>query len=369
MAVKKILFLTNYASPYRVEFFDELGKYADLTVLMSDRKEDQTHRSGQWFVEEKGNFRMVQLQKCLAKFQGQQLCSDVIPWLKEKWDAVIICGYSSPTAVLAMYYLRMRKIPFYMEVDGGLIREDSPLKYRIKRNLVSGASAWLSTGSHTTRYLVHYGAKEEAVFEYPFSSLSQGDLLKQLPSSEEKQALRRELQMTETHVILTVGQFIHRKGFDVLMKAAACLGSEVGIYIVGGEPTEEYLNMREKMGLNQVHFAGFQKKDQLRKFYQASDLFVLPTREDIWGLVINEAMACGLPVITTDRCVAGLQLVEEGVSGYIVPVDDEKALAEKINLAFKRDLREMGQASLRAIAPYTIENMAKTHMDILEGRG
>ena len=93
---------------------------------------------------------------------------------------------------------------------------------------------------------------------------------------------------------------------------------------------------------------------------------MLPTREDIWGLVINEAMAYGLPVITTDRCVAGLDLVEDGVNGYIVPVGDEKALAEKMNLALRADLQAMGAVSLEKIRPYTIENMARSHVEILE---
>ena len=115
-----------------------------------------------------------------------------------------------------------------------------------------------------------------------------------------------------------------------------------------------------------VHFLGFQKKERLAEFYKAADLFVLPTREDIWGLVINEAMAYGLPVITTDRCVAGLELVEDGVNGYIVPVEDAQTLAEKIHAVLQSDLEKMGQASLDKIRPYTLENMAKVHAEILE---
>lgn len=63
--------------------------------------------------------------------------------------------------------------------------------------------------------------------------------------------------------------------------------------MVGGEPTEDYLQMRASLGLDNVHFVGFQKKEALSRYYRAADLFVLPTREDIWGLVINEAMAYG----------------------------------------------------------------------------
>ena len=57
--------------------------------------------------------------------------------------------------------------------------------------------------------------------------------------------------------------------------------------------------------LTNVHFVGFKTKEQLEDYYRAADLFVLPTREDIWGLVVAEAMAYGLGVITTNRCNAG----------------------------------------------------------------
>ena len=93
---------------------------------------------------------------------------------------------------------------------------------------------------------------------------------------------------------------------------------------------------------------------------------MLPTREDIWGLVINEAMAYGLPVITTDRCVAGLELVEEGRNGYIVPVEDEQVLADKMRAALASDMEAMGKASLEKIRPYTLENMARVHAEIFE---
>ena len=167
-------------------------------------------------------------------------------------------------------------------------------------------------------------------------------------------------------MILAIGQMIHRKGFDVLMHAAKDLDPDTGIYFVGGEAPEAYWKLREALGLPNVHFLGFQKKDQLAKFYKAADLFVLPTREDIWGLVINEALAYGLPTITTDRCVAGLELIEDGVNGYVVPVEDEKLLAEKIRAVLASDLEAMGKAALRKVRPYTLENMAKVHAEIFE---
>lgn len=363
--MKRVLFLTNFASPYRVHFFDELGKYMDVTVLFSDRVEDIKHRNADWFEQGTGGFRAVQLTR-VATLGDENLCLDVLSWLNKKYDYIIIGGYSSPTAILAMAYLRLRRIPFYMEVDGGLVRQESKLKFLIKKTLVCMADQWLSTGVHTTNYLVHYGAKKEKVQNYPFSSLYQQDILGEPISLDEKQTLRQKLDIPEKNMVLAIGQFIHRKGFDVLMHAAKDVSADTGIYIVGGEATEEYLRLREELGLTNVHFLGFQKKDRLAEFYKAADLFVLPTREDIWGLVINEAMAYGLPVITTDRCVAGLELIENGINGYVVPVEDAKVLAEKIGAILRADLQQMGAASLERIRPYTLENMAKTHSEILE---
>ena len=364
--MKKVLFLTNIPSPYRVKFFDELGKNYDVTVLFHDDSKNHTGRTGSWFENGSGGFQQIQLTKRVYSRGEDSLCLDVLDWLKKPFDAIIICGYASMTAMLAISYLRINRKPFYLEVDGGLVRPDSGLKYWLKKQLVSSASGWISSGKHTTDYLMHYGADAERVYEYPFSSLQEADIRPTVTASNEKCVLRKMLGMEEEYCLLSVGQFIHRKGFDVLLKTAASLEKTVGIYIVGGEPTEEYLKLRDDLGLTNVHFVGFQKKDALANYYRAADLFVLPTREDIWGLVINEAMAYGLPVITTDRCVAGLELVEDGVNGYIVPVEDIEALADTIQKVFEADFQKMGEASLEKIRPYTIENMAKIHAEILK---
>lgn len=116
--------------------------------------------------------------------------------------------------------------------------------------------------------------------------------------------------------------------------------------------------------MKNVHFVGFGSKDILTEYYKAADLFVLPTREDTWGLVINEAISFGLPVITTGRCVAGTELVHCGENGYIVPVNDSIALGERIMevLSNSELCSRVSQRSLEIANKYTIENMAAEHM-------
>lgn len=362
--MKRVLFITNYPSPYRVNFYDELGKNLDVTVLFADRVEQKVTRDAAWFEDSRGGFRMVQLKKRILTVHGRDLCVDVTQWVRKDFDAIVVCGYSSPTAVLAMAYMRLHKIPFYMEVDGGLIRPDSKLKYEIKKRLVTLPDAWISSGRFTTKYLTHYGADESKIQYYPFSSLWERDIPASVPTREEKQQLRRKLGLQEDRIVISVSRFIPSKRLDMLIRSAAELGESVGIYLIGGEPTEEYLSLQRELGADNVHFVGFLKKDKLAEYYRAADLFALPTQTDVWGLVINESMAYGLPVITTDRCVAGLELIESGKNGYIIPVDDQQALTQAIRTALEGDCAAMGAAALETIRPYTIENMAKAHVEI-----
>ena len=94
-------------------------------------------------------------------------------------------------------------------------------------------------------------------------------------------------------------------------------------------------------------------------------MFTLLSRGEAWGLVINEAMANGLPIVTTNRCVAGLELVKNGENGYIVPVDDVPATVEAIQKVMDADTKKMSERSLEIIRGYTIEAMAEAHVRIL----
>lgn len=359
-----VLFLTNIPSPYRVEFFNELGKYCKLTVLFE--RKSAKDREQQWLLNSFNTFTAHFLSG-VSIGNDSAFSFEVLRFLKsEKYDIIVIGGYSTATAMLAIKYMRLNKIPFILNADGGIIKKDSRWRYLFKRFFISSARAWLSSSDETSNYLEHYGASKNAIYKYPFTSIKDEDIVNCPLSNNEKRKIRQQLNIKEDRVILAVGRFISIKGFDTLIKSTSLIDSSTGVYIIGGQATEEYSDLRQSLNLNNVHFIGFQAKEELSKFYKMSDLFVLPTRGDVWGLVINEAMAYGLPIITTDKCVAGLELIEDWENGFIVPVDDERTLAEKISIALKDDklLEKMAINNLEKIKQYTIENMAKVHMDI-----
>lgn len=188
----KVLFMANIPSPYRVDFFNELGKYCDLTVTFEGRT--ATDRDEKWRAAESKNFK-AQFMKGIRTKSDQFLCLEIIKVIESGFDRIIVGGYSTPTAILAIEYMRLRHISFWMEADGGLISNDSWLKYKIKRHFISAASGWFSSGKMTTEYLVHYGADKSKVYVYPFTSLKAADILPAVPTSEEKMRLRKKLGM------------------------------------------------------------------------------------------------------------------------------------------------------------------------------
>uniref|UniRef100_UPI00255B3CC5 hypothetical protein n=1 Tax=Thomasclavelia cocleata TaxID=69824 RepID=UPI00255B3CC5 len=109
----KVLWLTNIPSPYRVDFFNELGKYCELTVLFERKKADDRV----WSVNNNENYKSVFLK---GKSIGNDtaLSFEVLKYLNKKYDRVVVGGYSTSTGMLSILYLSLRHIPFYLNCDG-----------------------------------------------------------------------------------------------------------------------------------------------------------------------------------------------------------------------------------------------------------
>ena len=153
---------------------------------------------------------------------------------------------------------------------------------------------------------------------------------------------------------------IECKGVDVLLESFDKQPQNVALFCVGGEPTPEYLDIIEKCQNKNIFFIKHTDLENLKKYYLAADVLVLPTRGDTWGLVINEAMSYGLPVITTNMCVAGNQLIENGINGYIVQADSPKEIEKSINAILNNnDISMFRERNIKKISSYTYENMAK----------
>jgi glycosyltransferase involved in cell wall biosynthesis len=362
----KLLFITNLPSPYRVDFFNELGKYCELTVCFE--RHSASDRDTRWRAEETLNFRAI-YTKARPVAVDKSIGSDIVKIIKcSVFDNIIVSGYSSPSVALALIYCRCHNIPYYIESDGAFYKKDKLLSGVLKKYLLGGAVGHFTSCDEHIRYLNNsLGISKEKIHKYPFTSLKNDDVLECLPLPSEKQDLRKKLCVTEEKMVIGVGQFIQRKGWDVLMEAAVKIPSNIGVYIIGGVPSDEYVSYKKSHQINHLHFIDFMDKESLKEWYKSADCFVMPTRFDIWGLVINEAMAAGLPVITTNKCIAGLELVSDNQNGFIISIDDSVVLAEKIKYVLqKNNSVKMGIESLKKIRNYTIERMVEKHLLVLK---
>lgn len=331
----KVLFFTNIPAPYRVDFFNALGKECDLTVLLE--RSDADNRDHSWLCTDGNiNFRSV-FMKGRKVGKDTAFCPEAIKYWKDKsYDVRIIGDYATPTGIFSILYMKMKHIPYMVECDGGAVKENEKKIMRmIKTFLLKSAKSAFSPGHLTDEYLMRYGVKKENICFYPFTSICEKDLLdaKEL-CQKDKDYFRKKLHITEKKVILSVGRFSYEngygKGYDILLKVSERLDDDTGVYIVGDEPTEEFVKLKEEKKLEHVHYIGFKEKKDLAEYYAAADVFVLLTRGDVWGLVINEAMTFGLPVITTYQCIAGTELVKDGVNGYLTQPEDVEYIEEKI---------------------------------------
>lgn len=353
----KVRFFTNIPSPYRINFFNELGKYCDLEVVFEAEKAPKINNN--WYKNNNiSNFKSIFLKR--GVIEEKKVNWKILKYITEESDILFFTNYSYYTEMIALIYAKIRKKKYALMIDGGIKPSNEAFfKKKFKTFLISNAYLYFSPSKSSDEFLRYYGANKDKINRYPFTSLYKKEIIKKPITISEKKLLRKEKNIKESKVILSIGQFIPRKGFDWMIKAYKDLDKDIGIYIIGGNPTKEYKDIKKTYHMKNLHFIDFQDKESILEWYKLADLFVLPTREDIWGLVINEAMSQGLPVITTYNCVAGMELIKNGENGYLINVEDcEDLLKKTLKIIENIDINEkMVKNNIKKINKYCIENM------------
>lgn len=353
-----------------VDFLNEFGKLCELKVIF-ERKGSGV-RDASWNTWEFKNFHGIILKGIPVKWNkdldDRAICPQVIRYLKKKYDRIIVANPCTPTGIIAIAYMKLYGIPYGIQNEGSFPKDGKGVKERFKKAVIGKAKFYLSTADMGDKYFITYGADAERIYRYPFTSLYAKEVLEKPITEEEKRHIRKELNIPYEKVFLSIGRYIPVKGFDVVMEAFQGMDDTIGMYIIGGKPTEEYLALQKKYQLKNLHFIDFLNKEMIKKYYLASDVYVFNSRGDTWGLVINEAMSFGLPVISSDKCYAALALIEEGINGFVVPVDSTVSFREKMIylLTHPEIYKQMQENNLKKAQEYTLEKMAQRELEILE---
>lgn len=358
----KILILSSFPAPYRIEVFKGIAEKYNIDVFFSTDKDQD--RSKEFFVK-KNDFIYYVMTEENSKTYFKQCVANL-----KQYDLVLAYDWYLDYALKVQVKCILKNIPYIINCDGAFIEKSNTMgnkiKDMIKSFFICHARCCFSSGKYATKYFLHYGAQKDHIVEHPFSSLKRSEIREKPLSISDKILLRKELGLSDCKCVVSVGQFIYRKGFDVLLEAWKNLDNDYQLVIIGGGSLEsDYNNIINRLQLKNVRIVSFIPKSEVLRYLEAADLFVLPTREDIWGLVVNEALAVGTPVVTTDHCIAGMELLEGNDCGKIVPINDKKALEVEMSnlLNIDEDLtRVYGRNSIKAVQSYYFENIIEHHI-------
>lgn len=364
-----VVYWNNIPAPYMVERFNALADRDafEFEAWFNDRI--QADRS--WEVDEASwRFRYRYLPSTRL---GSRVLHWPLPLLGRRPD-VLVSLYAQPSFLAGWVIAKLRgvKIGFRVLKTHDRWVKRHPGKEAVKRFLFRRADAIETPGAEGKQFAIRYGAPEYRIFFATHTVNISFFKAKVASARLQRAALRSELGLKGTTFIY-VGRLWWGKGINYLLEAFETVqrksDGEVSLLLVGDGPEESNLRqMCSDRGIRNVMFAGFKQKPDLPRYYAMADVFVFPTLGDPYGLVVDEAMACGLPVISTSAAGEIRDRIEQGVNGYIVPPEDSASLADSmLKLAQDGELRErMGRISAEKIQGHTPEQWAKDFERIVD---
>lgn len=278
---------------------------------------------------------------------------------QERFDAFLVPGWYTRSAWQALWACKRTGTPVLVRGDSHLGNPRSLLirwgKRVIYRALLPLFDGYLPVGTRSAEYFLAHGARMERLFRVPYfvdSALFRGAANQ---ARVDRVALRSSFGLQpDSSVVLLAGKLVPVKRPVDFVEAIARLASrrpDIEGLIVGDGPLRNDVEAVIARTNAPVTLAGFRNQSEMPRAYAAADLLALPSAWETWGLVVNEAMTCGLPAVVSDVVGCGPDLVEEGRTGAIHRTGDVASLAAAIerglNLAGTPELHEALEEKLR----------------------
>jgi glycosyltransferase involved in cell wall biosynthesis len=338
--VTKVVFLSEIPTPYRIPFYERLARREELDVTVlycaqtePDRPWKITHCAGAFPHEFLPGIALP------IRTRRNTFVYEINPTIVSRLrsirpDVVVIGGYSVFAEQAAIAYATAVGLPWVIHSESHLLDQRSPVR-RATKALVLGAvlrraSGALAVGTMASRYLEHYGIPRELIRTVP-NTIDVSSYAEAARAARENASRIRKQRSLPDRFHLFVGRLVADKGLEDLLEART--GRNLPPLVVAGEGPLRSLvaDARDVLPL------GFQNADRLIELYALADVTVVPSRYEPWGVVVNEALACGSPVIATDAVGATVDLIRSEDDGLVVTT---------------RDVSAIGQALERTLAPH-----------------
>lgn len=311
----RIVHFSKIPSPYRIPLFRVINACPDVELVVVYLAATQPNRP--WKVPVSNNgYREVILS-------GTQTMIWKMAWpihinrgvwdllRKEKPDAIVVAGYESLAFWQALLYARLTHCRFVLwsgAIKRALHVTRGPVN-ELRRIIIRSSDAILAYGTDARSLLIEYGARPEKII----TARNTVDVNSLATEVRSLLAYRPESD-PEVFNLLYVGQLIQRKAVDQVIRALASIRCpNLYLTIVGeGSDKPALIALTEQLGLfSQVAFTGYKQYDEMPDYYARADALIMPSYEEIWGLVVNEALAAGLPVLASIHAGATTDLITD----------------------------------------------------------
>ncbi len=353
----KLAILLNMIAPYRVPLYSALADEFDLLILHGGREANRDSWNGVEGALPKARvirawgWQLPYRKKLNGEFFDQKFMHITPGFLWHllcfRPDAIISneMGFRS---VLALAYATFFRKPVWIWWGGTLHSERNTgfLRKTLRKAITLWADHWITYGKTSTEFLLSLGVKRERILQ----SQNGIDEVRFKADVEPAWAVKPR------PVVLHAGQFIERKGIGLLIEAAARLqrqGCEFSLLLVGNGRDKPTIRRRtEALGLKNVHFQPALPPDRMPAVYRSADVVVFPTLEDVWGLVANEAILSGVPVLCSRYagCASELFTLEN-----VFSPDDPDEFQEKLRDAVSGRLSAADPSRLKTAGQVAAE--------------
>lgn len=378
--MKRLVILTEIISPYRIPLFNALAQRNDMKLHVIFLAEtDPSLR--QWQVY-KGEIRFSYqvLPSWRHRVAGHNVLLNwgLIRALESAKPDVILCGgYNYLASWQSLLWARMHSVPFLLwsESTSHDLRAGQVWVEFLKEEFLRNCTGFVVPGISARDYLISQGHKDHCIFTAP--NAVDNDLFRRGAerARQNDAKLRKELNLPNRY-FLFVGRLVREKGVFDLLDAYANLDSNlraaVGLVFAGDGPERRRLEEpAPKISPGYVRFAGFVHRDELPTYYGLAEVFVLPSHTDPWGLVVNEAMACSLPVLVSHAAGCAADLVHDAWNGRITPRAGVQRLSEAMRFLITQPAlrRTMGLHSAEQILKYSPQAWSRGLADAIQRVG
>ncbi len=372
----KVLLITNIIPPYRIALYKYIYQAENFDFKLIALAEKEANREWQIAKDQiKINYKVL---PGIHKFIRSREITIHLNWglwkaiLRYNPDIVITSGYDTFAYWAAFLYCKLFKKKYILWNGTTLLSTGRINGFigQIKQIIIGGADRYIAYGKKAAEYLTRMGAPKGHI-HVGINTVDMNWFRKKAKEFQEDENLRKKRSGYPKLLMLYVGQLINRKGIYQLLKALNELRDpNVGLLIVGSGPqSKELKQFCQDQNLENVYFEGFQQQEALLRYYALADVLILPSFKEVWGLVVNEALASGIYVLCSNYAGAAYDLIKEGWNGILF---DPHSMEELIILIRKakyqiEDIRARREViSEHACHEFSIERSAKAFSNAFE---